>query len=177
MKMKSKLYAALIAGAVSVSSGQALASPISVFDGMSAVTVSTIATTNPPVNFDPAYFELNVADSNGAQTYFTLIDTDPEVYNVSYELFADADTNLGTFTTGASLLTWSFTDILGSATQTYTSLLAAGQYVLKIATDGAYSSSTRISAVPLPGAALLFGSALLGMGALRRKQKAEMAAA
>lgn len=33
------------------------------------------------------------------------------------------------------------------------------------------------STVPLPGAALLFGSALLGAGALRRKQKAEKKAA
>ena len=43
----------------------------------------------------------------------------------------------------------------------------------------AEGSTSQVSAVPLPAAAWLFGSALLGLGALRRKQKAgnsEMAA-
>jgi hypothetical protein len=61
-----------------------------------------------------------------------------------------------------------------------TSIALPGEYVLKMSTDGAKGSNSQISAVPLPAAAWLFGSALLGLGALRRKQKAgnsEMAAA
>jgi len=38
--------------------------------------------------------------------------------------------------------------------------------------DQFYVSGMQVSAVPLPAAAWLFGSALLGFGALRRKQKA-----
>lgn len=61
------------------------------------------------------------------------------------------------------------------------SLLLPGAYTLKIYGDDGAAYSGTISAVPLPAAAWLFGSALLGAGALRRKQKSgeksEMAAA
>jgi hypothetical protein len=60
------------------------------------------------------------------------------------------------------------------------SLLAPGTYFLKVFGDDGAAYSGTVSAVPLPGAALLFGSALLGMAGLRRKQaagKTEMAAA
>lgn len=59
-------------------------------------------------------------------------------------------------------------------------LLMPGTYYLKISGDDGAAYSGTISAVPLPAAAWLFGSALLGFGALRRKQKAgnsEMAVA
>jgi hypothetical protein len=59
-------------------------------------------------------------------------------------------------------------------------LLMPGTYSLKIYGDDGAAYSGTVSAVPLPGAALLFGSALLGMAGLRRKQaagKIEMAAA
>jgi hypothetical protein len=47
-----------------------------------------------------------------------------------------------------------------------------GTYSLKIYGDDGAAYSGTISAVPLPAAAWLFGSALLGLGAMRRKQKA-----
>jgi hypothetical protein len=50
-------------------------------------------------------------------------------------------------------------------------LLLPGAYTLKIYGDDGAAYSGTISAVPLPAAAWLFGSALLGLGALRRKQK------
>ena len=60
-------------------------------------------------------------------------------------------------------------------------LLMPGTYYLKIYGDDGAAYSGTISAVPLPAAALLFGSVLLGAGALRRKlatgEKLEMAAA
>jgi len=61
--------------------------------------------------------------------------------------------------------------------------LTGGQvYALRIgATPGANSYAGQISAVPLPGAALLFGSALMGAGVMGRKKlagnKAEAVAA
>ena len=57
--------------------------------------------------------------------------------------------------------------------------LNAGTYYLKIYGDAGTVYSGSVSAIPLPAAAWLFGSALLGLGALRRKQKAnsEMALA
>jgi hypothetical protein len=51
------------------------------------------------------------------------------------------------------------------------SLLMPGAYTLKIYGDDGAAYSGTISAVPLPAAAWLFGSALLGLGAMRRKQK------
>lgn len=55
--------------------------------------------------------------------------------------------------------------------------LIAGTYYLDIFGDAGLGYSGSISAVPLPAAAWLFGSALLGMGALRRKQKQDLAVA
>lgn len=55
-------------------------------------------------------------------------------------------------------------------------LLSPGTYYLKIFGDANTAYSGTISAVPLPGAALLFGSALMGIGALRRKQADKTAA-
>lgn len=56
--------------------------------------------------------------------------------------------------------------------------LAAGTYKLSINSDFAVkSASTEISAVPLPGAALLFASSLFGAGALRRRKEKEVVAA
>lgn len=52
-------------------------------------------------------------------------------------------------------------------------VLGSGNYILSVsAGKGLGTTVTDISAVPLPAAALLFGSSLLGAGALRRKQKA-----
>jgi hypothetical protein len=59
---------------------------------------------------------------------------------------------------------------------------AAGEYLLHLSgpVGGNYSGLVQVSevsSVPLPGAALLFGSALFGAGALRRKQAATKKAA
>ena len=55
---------------------------------------------------------------------------------------------------------------------TLSTWISTGNYALRI--DGTDNSTYAgaVSAVPLPAAAWLFGSAFLGLGALRRKQKA-----
>ena len=169
--MKSSIRAALAVGALALASSQAFASTVNVTNGMTPVVVNTFSLPT----FDPREFELNVgpAGSGSINTIFTLLDTDPEQMNVSYSVYADTNAALNSWTTGALIDSWTVADLLGNGTTAHlTALLANTQYVLSIATNGAYSSSTQISAVPLPAAAWLFGSALLGLGALRRKQKA-----
>lgn len=62
-------------------------------------------------------------------------------------------------------------NVVGAFPDVFKISLAGGNYNLKIETQSNLSN-TEVSAVPLPAAALLFGSSLLGAGALRRKQKA-----
>ncbi len=180
--MKSSLRAALAVGVLALASSQAFAVSVPVFTGMTPVQVGT---TNLAPGLNPNFYELVVTGSGPVSTVITLVDTTPEVQTVSYDIFLDTDPTAG-IAIGAAVDSWSFVDILGTPTQSHTTLLAASmlgtQYVLKMVSSGlgiAEGSTSQISAVPLPAAAWLFGSALLGLGALRRKQKAgnsEMAA-
>ena len=180
--MKSSIRAALAVGALALASSPAFASSINVYDGMSPVTVLTSAAAP---GLDPNHFELNVSTTS---MLTRLIDTDPDSdplasWTVTYEIWKDGTVGAG-YSLASLVDSFSFTDATYSAASPsswhYTSIALAGEYVLKIATDGANSSTSQISAVPLPAAAWLFGSAVLGFGALRRKQKAgnsEMAVA
>lgn len=78
-----------------------------------------------------------------------------------------------TLKSGASeVATWTMDNDLSTlAKDIFQISLAGGVYTLDIV-GAARSAVTEVSAVPLPAAALLFGSSLLGAGALRRKQKA-----
>ena len=180
--MKSSVRAALVAGALVLASSQAFASSVAVSNGMTPVQVGT---TNLVPGYNPSFYELVVTGTTPVGTVTTLIDSTPEVQTVSYWIYNDLDSTAG-ISVGALVDSWSFVDILGTGTQSHTTWLAASlvgtQYVLKMMASGlgaAEGSTSQISAVPLPAAAWLFGSALLGLGALRRKQKAgnsEMAA-
>ncbi len=182
--MKSSIGAALAVGALALASSQAFASPISVYEGMSAVALDTYKVPT----YDPRYFELNVAGANTGMLT-RLIDTTPDLdplpsWTVTYSIHKDSISGAG-YGLGALVDSFSFTDGTFSASSPspwhFTNLALAGEYVLTISTNGASSSTSEISAVPLPAAAWLFGSALMGFGALRRKQKSgeksEMAAA
>lgn len=170
--MKSSIRAALAVGALALASSQASASSIPVYDGMSPVQV----TTNAEFGADPRFYELNVS-TTGMLT--RLIDTDPDSdplasWTVSYEIWTDGTAGAG-YSLGSLVDSFSFTDAtfsLNSPSSWHlTSIALAGEYVLRMSTDGANSTTSQISAVPLPAAAWLFGSALLGFGAMRRKQK------
>lgn len=171
---------ALAAAVISVACGSAMASSmpagtIDVYDGMSVANVFTSTTFSAN---DPTFYELNVTDSNGALAYFSLIDTDNDFHDVTYTLTSDDAIGLNAIEIGSQLFfqtTITDNNIAGPQ-GTFTQFLAAGQYVLKIATNQAFSSSSQVSAVPLPAAAWLFGSALLGMGLFRRRKQSAAAA-
>lgn len=176
--MKSSIRAALAVGALALASSQASASPILVFDGMGITPVLTSAAAP---SLDPRWFELS-STATGMLT--RLVDTDPDKdpvpsWTVSYQVWKDLDPGTAGSLGGGTLVdSFSFTDGSYSATTPSAWHLTTGVsflpgfYELRIATNGANSSTSEISAVPLPAAAWLFGSALLGLGALRRKQKA-----
>ena len=175
--MKSSIRAALAVGALALASSPAFASSIPVYNGMSPVGVQTSSILP---SLDPRWFELS-STATGMLT--RLVDTDPDSdptpsWTVSYEIWQDFDTGTaGSLGGGLLVDSFSFTDAIFSASNpsawhlTTGGLFGTGNFELKIATNGANSSTSEISAVPLPAAAWLFGSAVLGFGALRRKQK------
>lgn len=171
--MKSSIRAALAVGALALAASQASASTVNLASG------GTYTAFDTPI---PASVTINVgAGVTGAK--FLLEDTINDGFTVLYQLYASDHTT----TVGSS---FTFTDLGDTAvnlaqTAVYRALNPGQQYFLDMiftnATATAFGITTNISAVPLPAAAWLFGSALLGLGALRRKQKAgdnsEMAAA
>lgn len=166
---------ALAAAVISIACGNAMASTvptgtINVFDGMSVTNLFTSTTFS---SNDPTFYELNVTDSNGALAFFSLIDTDNDFHDVTYTLSNDDAVGLNAIEIGTLLFQTTITDnnLLGPQ-GTFSQFLAAGEYVLKIATNQAFSSNSQVSAVPLPAAAWLFGSVVLGMGLFRRRKQA-----
>ncbi len=166
--MKSSLRAALALGALALGSTHASASTylsgaaINLNPGSSDLLVSLTPANNPA-----ALFTLTTSGDNFVT--FALRDTDDDGDTIDYSL--SGGSIVGT-------INWFLID--NGTPSTYSYLLSAGTYLLSIDTDADVSSSTLMtSAVPLPAAAWLFGSAVLGFGALRRKQKsganAEMA--
>jgi hypothetical protein len=178
--MKSSIRAALAVGALALASSQASASSISVYEGMS--TYSYVQTTRVAPNLDPNFYELNVANADTGML-IRLVDTTPDngsasSWTVTYDIYKDSQAGSGYSYNSITDLIDSFSindtgfNLSNPSPWHFTNLALVGEYVLRIQTNGASGSDSQISAVPLPAAAWLFGSALLGLGAMRRKQKA-----
>lgn len=172
---------ALAAAVLAVVCGSALASSvpagsITLYDGMSSETLNTSSLFGQ--TYDPVFYELNVTDVNGARAFFTLIDTDPDnvgpAKTVEYTLYDDSTVATNSISIGTQLFQTTITDNNTLGSEGYFSyFFAQGQYVLKMATNmlAPASSTSVVSAVPLPAAAWLFGSALLGLGVFRRRKQ------
>ncbi len=175
--MKSSIRAAVVLGALALASAQASASTYSNigFAGLTGPITLVSGGSDEIKAFDtPVLFSVNTLGSDVYST-FSLIDTQDDGKLVQYDI-KNLITNAVTTNT--------LQDAVNAAnTGSFSYLFLAGiAYSIEISslTAGYDSSHTAVvSAVPLPAAAWLFGSALLGLGALRRKQKAgssEMAA-
>lgn len=196
--MKSSIRAALAVGALALASSQAIASTY--YDN--TTTSFSLGANGAPENYvgnidvggvdtwtinltNAAGVTIDITTSQGVgqinpQDIPTAILMLPNITQVD---LLDASNNV----VGSGAATYALTTLFGQSTLASSvsfavnSLLLPGAYSLKIYGDDGAAYSGTISAVPLPAAAWLFGSALLGLGALRRKQKAgdnsEMAAA
>lgn len=169
MNLIKKVVAAAV---ISVACSNAMASSVICSTSCNLESGNTYtANTGIPV---PGEIQINVG-SGVTGAIFRLEDTINDWYTVSYQLYDNTMTAVGD--------SWTFTDLGGEAenlaqTGVYRALTSGSTYYLKLAfvnlpeNAKAFGATTNISAVPLPAAAWLFGSALLGLGALRRKQKA-----
>ena len=88
---------------------------------------------------------------------------------IAWDIFEDSDSALNSVELGGQLGSGLIGGQGNPLSVSYT-FLANTQYVLKFSTDAGIASAN-LSSVPVPAAAWLFGSALFGAGALRRKQK------
>lgn len=125
-------------------------------------------TVSTAYEYNPVWDELVAASDVTA--VFELLGTESlhNVGTVAYELYADTNSGIGSVGIGSGPL---FATML-SVGQSFSYALAGGsQYVLKMTLSGDTTSSTKISGVPIPGAAWLFGSGLLGFMLLSNRRK------
>lgn len=183
MLKKAAVSVAIAAACSGAMAATVPAGSFAVYDGMAPVTVNT--STMFGDTYDPIFYELNVSDSNGSLASFSLIDTNPDkpagTNYVQYTLFNDTNASLNLIDVGTQLVQQTIWDNNNAfASEGYFSYFFAtpGQYVLKMVTNmAAPSASTSVvSAVPLPAAAWLFGSAVLGMLGFARRRKQDVAA-
>lgn len=111
------------------------------------------------------------AGASAVSLQYTFPSYFPTLYLLGLSLFEDTNTN-GLLDTGTD-------NLIASTGLSYVPILTANglsggvQYFLGLTGTAGKSYSGEANAVPLPAAALLFGSALLGAGALGRKRNAE----
>ena len=104
-----------------------------------------------------------------------ILDFTRTAFNTRFSIFADID---GRFNDAARFNQTSLIDsfVLNALNPSRSVTLSAGIYVIKLFADDAVRVGTAVASVspapvPVPAVAWLFGSALLGVGALRRKQQ------
>jgi hypothetical protein len=174
MKLKKLALALGTAAALAASGSQAATVPAGSFV-LSPGTTYTVLTpyfVNTP-DTTPFFYELINGAANALLTTVRLIDTIPDNDTVNYSLTLDAAPAAGLVQPGSTVLTGSFTD--ATINPFFDFLASAGtQYVLelsKVGGESTFASVTNISAVPLPGALWLFGSALLGFLGFSNRRK------
>lgn len=177
-KSLKSLMAVLLVGFAPVT----LAATLPVFDDDHTHTIGIGA---PAINYGGkigedgfSYHKIIITGSQGTATTYTT------TYNSEGSEIALFDWNTSNESQLGDLIVKGTADGTGKGGAAYfllSAFLTAGNYVLRITgADGSTYAGT-ISAVPLPGAALLFGSALFGAGVIGRKKlgnnKAEAVAA
>jgi hypothetical protein len=177
MRMKSPL-ATFLATVAIAGAGTVQAAPVTIEQSMTLTNPSgglvySIATAGEADVPTTSYYQLIVDASWDEPTKFTTFSTEPVGSTASYSLWKDTNALLHASDTGSLLTSWSQTDIAANNTLPFFSyMMAAGQYVLGITTlAGQHSISTNISAVPLPGAVWLFGTALAAFLGISRRRK------
>lgn len=173
--MKKCLLASLLALAFV---GNAIAAPVPLTGGLQVVTVGGAASGLGTIvvgagGTQSVGYELNTAGHATGTIWALSLGGQPGV-NVNVELFADADgDNIFDDALDTALFSFNISNIALSQT----AFLGGGEAIFarftNNGTDTAFVSTTvsAVSSVPVPAAAWLFGSALFGAGALRRKQK------
>lgn len=177
---RSVLASLSLAAGLVLSSGAASAAYISTVDlnttnNVTLVTNMVGGLNSQGVDLPGAYqqsYDYQIIGS-GADTTFSLVQTEPDRTQVRYFLYEDTGTALTLLYETNPVLR----DIANTSTASFpffSWFLAAGsEYVLRInkTQQGWDSISTQISAVPLPGAALLFGTALAGFFGFSNRRK------
>jgi len=97
-----------------------------------------------------------------------------ELHHAFYTLYTETNAGIEADSTGAPVHSWAVMEVPRNyAIPFHLALVSGEQYVLQINTPQSQrSTSTKISAVPLPSALWLFGSALIAfLGISRRRRK------
>jgi hypothetical protein len=175
MKLK---HLILTLGAASLLATTAQAAPVTLTDSYKFSTANTFFAPTGAFTGTPYYFEIiNNLGSNQNATV-TLVDSNPDARRINYAVFTDTNLAEGASNTGTSVTLTPGGSLKDDATSNavpfFTFLMQAGaQYVLQLTGDGTgiTGSVSTISAVPLPGAIWLFGSALLGFLGFSNRRK------
>ncbi len=169
--MKAKMLLSSIAIALGglVGSG---AHAVTVTDTYYVPTSPFAIVTGPSAN--PTYYEF--VASNSTDTSILLEGAHPGIASdVTYNIWTDTDLDTGVVSFDESNPLFTTTGNAGANPDFFfTFLMEIGkQYVLSIQNASAFNTTqTNVSAVPLPGALWLFGSALLGFLGFSSRRKA-----
>lgn len=174
---------ALVAGAfTAATAAQSASVPLGSFT-ISGAADFTVTTTNPgSTNYPNSFLYEIVMGAYDQWVTFTLADTNPDGTPVRYKVWEDSADAVNSVQTGGTLLAYPYdgskdyiTDVVNSANIPFFKVLlkAGDQYVLEINKTAQNWSqiSTGVSAVPLPGAIWMFGTALLGFLGFSSRRK------